>query len=170
MLPRYSQNIPECAEVQQGTKFLCLTEWRKELNHLHITCCLLSLFNFPKFPYTFHTSSNVSVPHIHESLGVGKKDSSVKKCNHQSGGTLPFPVLKRTPPRKILLESDSLSHTVSSRQTLRISLEFKPLKEKVWFHWGFTLFFIMGVLCFVALLSSGRRYLGDIKKENWICR
>lgn len=75
-------------------------------------------------------------------------------------------MLKRTPPKKILLESDSLSHTVSSRQAFRMSPEFKPLKAKVWFHWGFTLLFTMGVLCFVALLSSGSRYLGDKEKEN----
>lgn len=114
----------DCTEVQLAPSF-CIS-LSKELNHLQIACCLLSLFNFllcnihmvafPSFMYVSHTGEE------------GEKNT---KSNHASDGTLPFPVLKRTPPRKILLDSDSLSHTVNSKQTLRISLEFKPLKAKV---------------------------------------
>lgn len=78
------------AEAQLGTKFLGLSQWRKELNHLHITRCFVSLFNFPKFPYIFHTLSNISVPHIHESLVVRKKESRIKKANTSQVGPYHF--------------------------------------------------------------------------------
>lgn len=71
----------------------------------------------------------------------------------------PVPPPSRTPPRKTLLASGSLSHTVSSRHTLSRSLCCRPQYVKVWFQRGFTVRFTTAVLCFVLFLSSGSRYL-----------
>lgn len=72
---------------------------------------------------------------------------------------LPVPAPSLTPPRKTLLDTVSLSHTVSSRQTLLRSPGCRPQQVKVWFHCGFTVCRSTTVLCLVDLLLSGRRYL-----------
>lgn len=83
---------------------------------------------------------------------------------HQRGHA-PVPAPSRTPPRKTLLARASLSHTVSSRQTLLRSPGCRPQYVKVWFHCGLTVRRCTSVLCLVDLLLSGRRYLAAKRKS-----
>lgn len=46
-----------------------------------MTRCLLSLSSFSKLAYTIHTFNNVSIPHVHESLGVGKEEQDESKIS-----------------------------------------------------------------------------------------
>lgn len=104
-----------------------------------------------------HKILNLACMQILKYISDTKVEIEMKKDKLKKDWPVPAPSL--TPPRKTLLASGSLSHTVSSRHTLSRSLCCRPQYVKVWFQRGFTVRFTTAVLCFVLFLSSGSRYL-----------
>lgn len=76
---------------------------------------------------------------------------------------VPWPVLRRTPPRNSLLVRASLSQTVSSRHISFSCSRPSSLYTIVWSKWGFRFFFTTGVFLFVDLPLIGNKYLQSRK-------
>lgn len=72
---------------------------------------------------------------------------------------LPFPELRRTPPRNSLLSIPSLSHTVSSRHIPPSCSRLSSLYTNVLLYWGFRFFFTMPVFLFVFFALDGNKWL-----------
>lgn len=86
--------------VQLGSMFLSLTQQRKEVSHLWMTCCLLFPSCFPELLYTFRTLNNIFILHTYESLRVVKKESRIRKAIINNMGPYHFQYSNELLPEK----------------------------------------------------------------------